>query len=135
MTENELKGIVGSPLDDALGLSFIGLEDGAVVCRLSPAHAALGTIEPPTLHGGTLATCVDTACWYAIVQQSGSQDWVAVDLRIDYLHTAPPDPLRIEATCLRAGRRLATADVRITVSGEPDRPIAVGRGTFARSGG
>jgi uncharacterized protein (TIGR00369 family) len=106
-----------------------------VVCRLSPTHTALGYVEPPTLHGGALATCIDTACWYAIVQQTGSQEWVAVDLRIDYLRSAPLDPLRIDATCLRAGRKLATADVRITVSGEPDRLIAVGRGTFARSGG
>jgi uncharacterized protein (TIGR00369 family) len=68
-----------------------------------------------------------------VVHASGSQDWVAVDLRCDYLRVAPPDPLRIDATCLRAGRTLAVADVRITVSGEPDRLIAVGRGTFART--
>ena len=71
--EAELKGIVGSPLDDALGFSFIGIEDGEVVCRLVPTQAALGTIEPPTLHGGALATCVDTASWYAVVHASGSQ--------------------------------------------------------------
>ena len=118
MTEHELKGIVGSPLDDALGFSFIGIEDGEIVCRLSPTHAALGTIEPPTLHGGALATCVDTACWYAVVEASGSQEWVAVDLGIDYLRPAPPDPLRLTATCLRAGRSLAVAEVRITLSGE-----------------
>jgi uncharacterized protein (TIGR00369 family) len=135
MTEHELKGIAGSPLDDALGFSFVGVEDGEVVCRLSPAHAALGTIEPPTLHGGTLATCVDTTCWYAVVYASGSQEWVAVDLRCDYLRPAPPDPLRLTATCLRAGRTLAVADVRITLSEEPDRLIAVGRATFARTGG
>jgi uncharacterized protein (TIGR00369 family) len=135
MTEHELKGIAGSPLDDALGFSFVGIEDGEVVCRLSPAHVALGTIEPPTLHGGTLATCVDTTCWYAVVYASGSQEWVAVDLRCDYLRPAPPDPLRLTATCLRAGRTLAVADVRITLSEEPDRLIAVGRATFARSGG
>jgi uncharacterized protein (TIGR00369 family) len=135
MTEHELKGIAGSPLDDALGFSFVGIEDGEVVCRLSPRHAALGTIEPPTLHGGTLATCVDTTCWYAVVYASGSQEWVAVDLRCDYLRPAPPDPLRLTATCLRKGRTLAVADVRITLSEEPDRLIAVGRATFARSGG
>jgi uncharacterized protein (TIGR00369 family) len=133
MSEHELKGIVGSPLDDALGFSFSGIEDGAVVCRLAPTHAALGTIEPPTLHGGTLATCIDTACWYALVHESGSQEWVAVDLRCDYLRPAPPDPLRIEAACLRVGRRLGVVDVRIALSGELDRLIAVGRGTFART--
>jgi uncharacterized protein (TIGR00369 family) len=134
MREDELKGIVGSPLDDALGFSFIGIEDGEVVCRLLPTRTALGTLEPPTLHGGTLATCVDTSCWYAVVHASGTQEWVAVDLGIDYLRPAPPDPLRLTATCLRAGRSLAVAEVRITLSGEPDRLIAVGRATFARTG-
>jgi uncharacterized protein (TIGR00369 family) len=104
------------------------------VLRLSPAHTALGSIEPPTMHGGALATCVDTAGWYAVVHESGSQEWVAVDLRCDFLRHAPPDPMRITATCLRAGRRLAVADVRIAFSGEPDRLLAVGRVTFARSG-
>ena len=132
--EHELKGIVGSPLDDALGFSFIGIEDGAVVCRLSPTHAALGTIEPPTLHGGTLATCIDTAVLVRdragrAARRSGSPSTCG----IDYLRPAPPDPLRIDATCLRAGRKLAVADVRIALSGEPDRLIAVGRGTFART--
>jgi uncharacterized protein (TIGR00369 family) len=134
MTEHELKGIAGSPLDDALGFSFIGIEDDEVVCRLNPTQTALGTIEPPVLHGGALATCVDTACWYAVVRESGSQEWVAVDLGIDYLRPAPPDPLRLTATCLRAGRTLAVAEVRITLSGEPDRLLAIGRATFARSG-
>jgi len=133
-TEAELEGIVGSPLDDALGFSFIGIEDGEVVCRLVPTRAALGTIEPPTLHGGALATCVDTASWYAVVHASGSQAWVAIDLRCDYLRPALPNPMRITATCLRAGRTLAVADVRVTASGEPDRLIAVGRATFARTG-
>ena len=44
---------------------------------------------------------------------SGSQAWVAIDLRCDYLRPAPPDPMRITATCLRAGRTLAVADVRV----------------------
>jgi uncharacterized protein (TIGR00369 family) len=77
---------------------------------------------------------VDTTCWYAVVQESGSQEWVAVNLQIDYLRPVPPDPLRLTATCLRAGRALAVAEVRITLSGEPDRLLAVGRATFARPG-
>ncbi len=68
------------------------------------------------------------------MEASGSQEWVAVDLSIDYLRPAPPDPLRLTATCLRAGRTLAVAEVRITLSGEPDRLLAVGRATFARTG-
>jgi uncharacterized protein (TIGR00369 family) len=129
-----LRGIVGSPLDDAVGFSFAGLEGDTIVCRLVPAQAALGVIDPPVLHGGTLATCVDTAAWYAVVHASDSQSWVAVDLRIDYLRPAALDPLRIEARSLRVGRTLAVADVRIAREDDPARLLAVGRATFARVG-
>jgi uncharacterized protein (TIGR00369 family) len=129
-----LEGIAGSPLDDALGLSFAGVEGDAVVLRLVPAEVALGTLAPPVLHGGTLATCIDTAAWFAIVRVSGTQSWVAADLRIDYLRPAVLEPLRIEATCVKAGRTLALADVRVVREDDPSRVVAVGRGSFARVG-
>ena len=56
-----------------------------------------------------------------------------IDLRCDYLRPALPDPLRITATCLRAGGRSRSPTCAITASGEPDRLIAVGRATFART--
>jgi uncharacterized protein (TIGR00369 family) len=132
LDEKTLEGIAGSPLDDALGLSFAGVEGDVVVLRLVPAEVALGTLEPPVLHGGTLATAVDTAAWFAIVRVSGTRSWVASDLRIDYLRPAALDPLRIEATCVKAGRTLALADVRVVREDDPARIVAVGRGSFAR---
>ena len=55
-----------SPLDAAIGLVATELLADAVVLRLDPPACALGGEQPrPFLHGGTLATCVDTAGWYA----------------------------------------------------------------------
>lgn len=124
-----------APLDAAIGLVAVGVEGDAVVLRLEPTPASLGGDLPrPFLHGGTLATCVDTAGWYAVAHASPG-DWVAVDLRCDFVRLAGPEPHRVEARCLRAGRALAVADVRIAPWDDPERLVAVGRAVFTRPGG
>lgn len=122
-----------SPLDALIGLVATSLHDDAVVLRLDPQPSALGGSEPrPFLHGGALATCVDTAGWYAVTHASPGA-WIAVDLRCDFLRLAAPVPHRVVARCLKAGRTLATADVAISPWDEPDRLVAVGRARYART--
>jgi len=121
-----------SPLDAAIGLVAVELLDGAVVLRLDPPEAALGGDVPrPFLHGGTLATCVDTAGWYALEHVSPGA-WIAVDLRCDFLRLASPVPHRVLGRCLVAGRTLATADVEIAPWDDPGRLVAVGRARYIR---
>lgn len=123
-----------SPLDRAIGLAYVETgEDGAVVLRLDPTHAALGYEEPPMLHGGALATLVDTAGWYAVMAKAPAT-WVAVDLRCDFLRMADLSPLRVTARCLRAGRTLATCDVAVAPWDDPERLTSVGRIQFIRTG-
>ncbi len=124
-----------SPLDAVIGLVAVELLDDGVVLRLDPADAALGGDQPrPFLHGGTLATCVDTAGWYALEHASPGA-WIAVDLRCDFLRPAAPVPHRVVARCLVAGRTLGTADVEISQWDDPDRVVAVGRARFIRGTG
>lgn len=123
-----------APLDAAIGLVAVELLADAVVLRLDPAAAALGGNDPrPFLHGGTLATCVDTAGWYAVAHTVPG-NWIAVDLRCDFLRLAHPVPHRVTARCLRAGRTLATADVEITPWDDPGMLVAVGRARYALPG-
>ena len=122
-----------SPLDRAIGLSYVGTEGDDVVLRLDPTEAALGYEDPPMLHGGTLATLVDTAGWYAVMHAAPAT-WVAVDLRSDFLRMADLAPLRITARCLRAGRTLAVCDVTVAPWDQPDRTTSVGRIQFIRTG-
>ena len=89
MTEDELRALEPSPLDAALGLTFHGTDGDSVTLELAPTARAAAD-EPRTyLHGGTLATCVDTAGWYAVVLNRGG-NWVAIDLRTDFLRMASP---------------------------------------------
>ncbi len=131
--DDPLKDHPRSPLDAVIGLSYVGREEEAVVLRLDPTHAALGYEEPPMLHGGTLATLVDTAGWYAVMAVAPAT-WVAVDLRSDFLRMADLAPLRITARCLRAGRTLAVCDVTIAPWETPERTTSVGRIQFIRTG-
>ncbi len=122
---------VPSPLDAAIGLTFLEHVDGIAVLRLEPTSVAYGDDARTFLHGGTLATCVDTAGWYAVVEQRPGA-YVAVDLRADFLRAAGPGPYRVTATCLRAGRTLAVADVAIAPWDDLARPCAVGRAQYLR---
>jgi acyl-coenzyme A thioesterase PaaI-like protein len=134
MTEAELRALAPARLDAAIGLSLHGFEDGAAVLRLEPPELAVGSDEPEYLHGGALATCVDTAAWYAVVYDREG-DWVMVDLRCDFLRMAVREPHRVSGRCLRAGRTLALCDVQIAPWHRPERTVAVGRAQLARVGG
>jgi uncharacterized protein (TIGR00369 family) len=124
-----------SPLDTALGLALEAASEGVAVLRLEPGPVAVAGDEGVTfLHGGALATCVDTAAWYAVDSASPGA-WVVSSLQLDCLRLARPEPHVVRATCRRAGRTLAVADVEITAAGGASRVVALGRVTLARPPG
>jgi uncharacterized protein (TIGR00369 family) len=131
--DDPLKEHAISPLDRAIGLSYVETVGDEIVMRLDPTHVALGYEDPPMLHGGTLATLVDTAGWYAVMAKAPAT-WVAVDLRSDFLRMADLSPLRVTARCLRAGRTLAVCDVAVAPWDAPERTTSVGRIQFIRTG-
>jgi uncharacterized protein (TIGR00369 family) len=125
-----------TPLDDGLGLALVSAGDGLAELRLDPAALAVVDEEgaPPFLHGGALATCVDTAAWYA-ADSASSGSWVVSSLALDCLRLARAEPHLVRATCRKAGRTLAVADVEIVAQSDPERIVALGRATLARAGG
>jgi uncharacterized protein (TIGR00369 family) len=128
-------GTAISPLDEALGMRLVEVHDDHVVLRLDASRTALGGEDPrPYLHGGALATCVDTAGWAAIEAVSPGGGWVAIDLRCDFVRLAGLEPHRVIGRCLRAGRTLALADVVVEPWDAPGRLVATGRAQFMRTG-
>lgn len=124
---------VASKLDGALGLTLEGAEDGIATLRLDPQE--VGVVEEEErkyLHGGALATCIDTAAWYAAASASPA-DWLVTTLQLDALRLARPEPHRIVARCVRAGRTRAVADVEIVSEADPERIVSVGRVSLARA--
>jgi uncharacterized protein (TIGR00369 family) len=123
---------VASKLDGAIGLTLESAEDGIVTLRLEPG--AVGVVEEDErtyLHGGTLATCVDTAAWYAAASASEG-DWLVTGLQLEALRLARSEAHRVIARCVRAGRTRAVVDVEIASEVDPERIVAVGRASLAR---
>jgi uncharacterized protein (TIGR00369 family) len=127
---------VASKLDGALGLALESAEDGEVTLRFEPAEVAVVAEEGLSyVHGGALATCVDTAAWYAVASAAPPGDWVVSGLALEALRLAPPEPLIVRARCIRAGRTRAVADVEIAPASDPERLLSVGRVSLMRPPG
>jgi uncharacterized protein (TIGR00369 family) len=123
---------VASKLDESLGLTLVGTENEVATLRLEPRE--VGVVEEDErsyLHGGTLATCVDTAAWYAAASASQSEDWLVIGLQLEALRLARDEPHLITARCIRAGRTRAVVDVEIASEPDPSRIVAVGRASLA----
>lgn len=76
---------------------------------------------------GVVATLVDVAAWYAAAPHYPG--WIArVELQTRYLLPAQATDLRVEARVMRAGRRVAVVDARVTRG--DGALIATGAATF-----
>ena len=127
-------GDSAAPLDAALGLTRAPDDGESAVLRLDPSAIAVGATDPVTyLHGGALATCIDTAAWEAIVRVS-DDTWVVADMRIDFVKLARNEAHRVRATARKIGRAQAVADVEISAWDDPSRLVALGRVLLAKVG-
>ncbi len=120
-------GSSAAVLDQVLGLTRAEDEDEWTVLRLDPSDIAVGATDPVTyLHGGALATCVDTAAWESMSRDHGDA-WVVADLRIDFVRLGEQQPHKVRAKPRKVGRRQAVVDVEITPWDDPSRIVALGR--------
>jgi acyl-coenzyme A thioesterase PaaI-like protein len=124
-------------LDRSLGLSLKSAGGGDVVLRLDPGEiAVVGEGDEAYLHGGALATCVDTASWYSAesaAPSEGKGDWVVSGLSFEGLRLARPEPHRVTARCIRAGRTRAVVDVEVALEADPARLVTIGRVSLVRA--
>lgn len=120
-------GASAARLDETLGLTRADDESDWIVLRFEPSDIAVGATEPVTyLHGGAIATCVDTAAWEALSRDHGPS-WVVADMRIDFVRLAGQETLKVRAQARKVGRRQAVADVEIAPWDQPERIVALGR--------
>lgn len=128
---------IDSKLDVALGLSLESAEDGVATLLLEPGEPAVVEDQGLTyLHGGALATCIDTAAWYAAdsAAPGGEEDyWVISGLSFEALRLAGDEPHTVVARCVRAGRTRAVVDVEIAPRERPERLVTVGRVSLSRA--
>ena len=128
MAEVDLQAISDEiPLHRNLGLRISRSEGGIAL------EAAVGPdfiVDPArgSVHGGIVATLLDAAATFALMAET-RQDWVTVDLRVDYLRPLSAGSVVTTGEVVRAGRSVGRA--RATVADAAGTVCAVAIGTFA----
>jgi uncharacterized protein (TIGR00369 family) len=95
-----------------LGLILDSSGDSGVVFRMPTRPEMLGSPSTGALHGGVVASVIDTAASYAVMARTG-RSLATVDMRVDYHRAAISPEYRIEGSIVRLGRKIATSDARM----------------------
>jgi len=115
-------------MDEGLG-ALLGIEvvrsddDGAVIELMADERHLNGH---GTVHGGAIATLVDSAMGLAVYRDGTAP--VTVEMKVTYLEPGRKGRLRAEAKVRKRGKRIMIAEVDVT-DGDGDA-VAHGIGTF-----
>ena len=120
------------PFNQFLGIRIASMKDGTARLELPYRPEFIGDPARPAIHGGAIATLIDTAAGFAVWTRIETDDRLStVDLRIDYVTHGRPEALLAEATVIRLGNRLATVDVRSYQPSDEARTVATGKAVFS----
>jgi uncharacterized protein (TIGR00369 family) len=103
-------------------------EDGVVTVELAVDDRHLNTHG--TVHGGAIATLVDTAMGRAVTAAGGERP-VTIEMKVTYLEPGEPGVLRARAEVRKRGRRLTIVEAEVH---QGDELVAHAIGTFATAG-
>ncbi len=113
-----------APFNAWLGLELVDWDADGISIRLRMRRELCGHATLNALHGGILASVIDTGCSMAVVARTGESVFT-VDMRVDYLRPAIAVEYTIRAEVVRLGRTLATADARVIAA--EGKLVATGR--------
>jgi uncharacterized protein (TIGR00369 family) len=111
------------PIALLLDMSIVEVQPGRAVFELEPAEFQYNPIG--TVHGGVLATLLDSAMGCAVhAMLPAGSGYTTLELKVNFLRrvTSESGRIRCEGSVIHLGRTVATAEARI-VDGE-DRLIA-----------
>jgi uncharacterized protein (TIGR00369 family) len=101
-----------SPYPHLIGMKIAALEFDA--CRIELELAERHMQPFGIVHGGVLATLIDTATfWAAFLRLPEDAGLVNVDLKLNYLKAVTRGLLRAEGRCLRGGRQISYAEASV----------------------
>ena len=122
-------------IDDApfvrhMGMRITDLAVGRASFEMTPAEFRLQPFN--VVHGGNIATLIDSATFWACFLSMGSDDdgLASVNLNLNYLAAARVEPLRCTGTLIKAGKKLSYAEAEVRA--EDGRLLAHGTSTLMR---
>jgi len=132
MRPEELQRLIdSSPVHRGLRLRVTSADEKHLWLAGETGQEHVGEDGTGYLHGGVIATLLDTTATFALIQATGV-DWGTVDLRIDFVRPAPAGPLLANASATHVGRRLGRATAELT-DPATGRLLASAVGTFVRT--
>lgn len=104
-----------APISATMGMDLIEVDDGLVVFTLQPREWHYN--QTGGAHGGVHATLLDSAMGCAVhTRLPAGTSYTTLDISVRYLRAVRVDtgPVRCEGQVISLGRRVATAQGRIT---------------------
>ncbi len=116
-----------SPFQRWLGLRVTEVDEGRMCVSLPWKEDLISNPNPPTVHGGILASVIDLLGLYSVLT-AGSISIATVDLRVDYHRPAGPGDMTAEAMIIKLGSKVSTAETKV-FDGQ-GKLLASGRGVY-----
>jgi len=113
------------PTHMRMTLEHVGRDRAEVVIQLADCH-----LQPfGIVHGGVVATIIDTATfWAAFLRLPATDGLVNIDLKLNYLKSIVSGKLIARGACIRPGRSISYAEA--SVYDESENLIAHGTSTL-----
>ncbi len=106
------KAVDSVPYAHLLGIELDEISEGAATLGLQVRHEL--TQNHGVVHGGAIASLIDTAMAFAIISLLAPEEKVTtVDLTVSYLRPLTEGRVTTKARVLRAGRRLLTVSADV----------------------
>ena len=83
-----------------------------------------------TVHGGAIATLVDTAMGAAVTATEGGERPVTIEMKVTYLEPGMPGRLVAKAVVRKRGKRITIVEAEVNQEGS-DELVALALATFA----
>ena len=109
------RGLGRPPIAELMDFSLVEVDPGRTAFEATPAEFHYNPIG--SVHGGYAATLLDSAMGCAVATTLGvGVTYTTLELKVNFVRamTAQTGPVRCEGTVVHRGRRVATAEGRLT---------------------
>jgi uncharacterized protein (TIGR00369 family) len=122
--------IDGAPFVRHIGMRITDIAWGRATFEMAPADFRLQPFG--VVHGGNIATLIDSATFWAcfLAMDSDADGLASVDLKLNYLAPARVEPMRCTGLLIKAGKTLSYAEAEVRAG--DGRLLAHGTSTLMR---